>query len=98
MHLCMKYFMYLCFLSCCICGCMCMLYVACLSSVSLHVFHAFITVYFGKSSRLFSSILVCNRSRLFLLLQVDKVLHKKCGKFFQKIQEPFFCYTLLAIV
>ncbi|KAL4196677.1 hypothetical protein AMTRI_Chr04g184400 [Amborella trichopoda] len=90
MHLCMKYFMYSCILSCCIYGCMCRLYVACLSSVSLHVFHAFITVHFGKRSRLFSSISVCNRSRLFLLLQAEKMLHRRCGKFLQKIQGSFF--------
>ncbi|KAL4184858.1 hypothetical protein AMTRI_Chr10g227640 [Amborella trichopoda] len=95
MHLCMEYFMYSCMLSCCIYECMCVLYVACLSSVSLHVFHAFITVHF-----------VCNRSRLFLLLKVEKMLHTRCSKFLQQIQEPFllhttcyssraiFCYTL----
>ncbi|KAL4199290.1 hypothetical protein AMTRI_Chr03g144180 [Amborella trichopoda] len=84
MHLCMKYFMYSCMLACCIYGCMCMLSVAfsvplsqqrC-SSVSPHVFHAVIFMQFGKILRLFSSISVCNRSKLFLFLQ--------------KIQEPFF--------
>ncbi|KAL4189513.1 hypothetical protein AMTRI_Chr08g165750 [Amborella trichopoda] len=71
----MKCVMYSCMLACCLYGCMCMLYVACdqiwiaLSGYHcLNVVHAFITVHFGKRSRLFSFISVCNRSRLFLLL------------------------------
>ncbi|KAL4204012.1 hypothetical protein AMTRI_Chr01g130050 [Amborella trichopoda] len=87
MHLCMKYFIYSCMLACCIYGGMRMLYVCCLcSSVSLHVSHVFITVHFGKRSRLFPSISVCNRSRLFFLLQVQKMLHRRSSKFYRKFK------------
>ncbi|KAL4194738.1 hypothetical protein AMTRI_Chr05g60990 [Amborella trichopoda] len=60
-------------LSCC--GCMCMMYAACLSFLKNLTF-------------MFDLSLII--SRLFVLLQVEKMLHRRCSKFLEKIQEPFF--------